>query len=660
MDDLPARKASFEYKPEATRPLRTEQLLFQTIADIAPVMIWIADPDKQRVFLNQEWLNFTGRSWQQELGMGWIQGVHSDDFPSCWQAYASAFDARRDFRLEYRLRRADGEYCWILSMGTPLYDDGRFAGYVGLCIDETDRKEAEATLQRAHDELERRVHERTAALHVSEQRLRRVFETMAEGVCMIAPAGNVVHVNPAAQRTLGLTIGDMYFQKMAEAGWQRVYEDGRPMPKDEWAIIRAMREKRPIRDAKLRLRRPDGSQFWIHANIAPFQEGDGGVGVVVTFIDITEQKRTTDELERLFDRSLELICILDEEGGIHRVNPAWQQTLGYTEEEALASRASDLVHPADRVATENEIRHVRRGKVVTNFEIRVRQKSGEYCRVAWAATAAVGEPLVYAFGRDVTALREAEEALRQSERRRAEAEKFAAAGRVAAEVAHEINNPLAGLKGAVRFLKETLPSQYAHFDYITLIDEEIDRMAGIVRRMLDLHRQPWKADTEMDLAESVRAAVLLLEPVFRQYGVTVVSQMDQAPCRVRLPEIAVRQVLVTLLTNAAEASPPGGVIKIQAALSEDHLQISVSDQGPGIAEEVCDRIFEPFFSTKHAKGIGGLGLGLAICKSIMETLHGDLRFQNQPGQGCVFHVVFPLVNSGCETEVKHHDANSHR
>jgi PAS domain S-box-containing protein len=145
--------------------LRTSELLFQTIADVAPVMIWIADPDKQRIFLNQKWLDFTGRSLEQELGNGWIKGLHPDDLLPCWQAYATAFDRRLNFRLEYRLRRADGQYCWVLSIGTPLYDDGRFAGYIGLCINETDRKEAEATLQQAHDELERLVHEQTAAPH---------------------------------------------------------------------------------------------------------------------------------------------------------------------------------------------------------------------------------------------------------------------------------------------------------------------------------------------------------------------------------------------------------------------------------------------------------------------------------------------------------------
>jgi signal transduction histidine kinase len=215
---------------------------------------------------------------------------------------------------------------------------------------------------------------------------------------------------------------------------------------------------------------------------------------------------------------------------------------------------------------------------------------------------------------------------------------------------------LAGIKGAVRFLKETLPSDYAHFDYIALIDQEIDRMAGIVRRMLDLHRQPWTVDAEMNLAATIHAVVTLLEPVFRQYGVTIATEVDEAPLCVRLPESVVRQVLVNLLTNAAEASPRGGLIKIQATVSEDHFQIAVLDQGPGIPEEIRECIFEPFFSTKHAEGAEGLGLGLAICKSIVETLGGELVFHSQPGRGCTFRVVLP-VTCNCETKLDDHGSH---
>ena len=122
----------------------------------APVMIWRSGVDKGCDFFNPWWLAFTGRTLAQELGDGWAEGVHPDDLDACLASYVAAFDARVPFRLEYRLRRFDGEYRWVLDLGTPRYDSTRqFAGYIGCCFDITDRKQAEQALGEAHAEISR-------------------------------------------------------------------------------------------------------------------------------------------------------------------------------------------------------------------------------------------------------------------------------------------------------------------------------------------------------------------------------------------------------------------------------------------------------------------------------------------------------------------------
>lgn len=139
--------------------------LFAIMADTAPVMIWISGQDKLCNFFNTPWLEFTGRSMKDELGNGWTEGVHPDDYSGCLETYVQAFDARRKFRMEYRLKRFDGEYRWILDTGTPRFDsNGEFAGYVGSCIDITERKELEDKLKQLNEDLENRVMERTAEL----------------------------------------------------------------------------------------------------------------------------------------------------------------------------------------------------------------------------------------------------------------------------------------------------------------------------------------------------------------------------------------------------------------------------------------------------------------------------------------------------------------
>jgi PAS domain S-box-containing protein len=130
-------------RKRAEAMLRESEERFRTVADTAPVMIWMAGLDKVCTFVNKPWLEFTGRTMEQELGDGWLSGVHPEDRDGCFVKYSSMFDARRAFQMEYRLRRADGEYRWILDSGSPRYRESEFAGYIGSCIDVTEAKRSQ-------------------------------------------------------------------------------------------------------------------------------------------------------------------------------------------------------------------------------------------------------------------------------------------------------------------------------------------------------------------------------------------------------------------------------------------------------------------------------------------------------------------------------------
>lgn len=128
--------------------------LFRSMVDTAPVMIWIADPDKKRTYFNKRWLEFTGRSAVEEAATGWTQSIHADDADRCLEIYAAKFDEHTPFDVEYRLRRNDGEYRWVYDCGIPRFSaEGVFLGYIGSCIDISQRKESEVALQRANQEL---------------------------------------------------------------------------------------------------------------------------------------------------------------------------------------------------------------------------------------------------------------------------------------------------------------------------------------------------------------------------------------------------------------------------------------------------------------------------------------------------------------------------
>jgi PAS domain S-box-containing protein len=136
-----------EEHEQAAHVVRESEERFRLVANTAPVMIWMAGTDKLCTYFNEPWLNFTGRSIDAERGNGWTEGVHADDLRKCMDTYTRAFDRHEGFRMEYRLRRHDGEYRWLLDIGVPRFNqDHSFAGYIGSCIDVTEGKQAEQAL----------------------------------------------------------------------------------------------------------------------------------------------------------------------------------------------------------------------------------------------------------------------------------------------------------------------------------------------------------------------------------------------------------------------------------------------------------------------------------------------------------------------------------
>jgi PAS domain S-box-containing protein len=152
------------------RELEGSEAHFRLLGDSAPIMLWISGLDARCTSFNQRWLEFTGRTIEMEVGDGWAEGVHPEDLQRCLDTYLTAFAAKRNFRMEYRLRRADGQYRWILDTGLPRYmPDGDFAGFIGSCIDVTDFKEANEALCVLQGQLEERVKEAAEAIQARDE-----------------------------------------------------------------------------------------------------------------------------------------------------------------------------------------------------------------------------------------------------------------------------------------------------------------------------------------------------------------------------------------------------------------------------------------------------------------------------------------------------------
>ncbi|HSQ55693.1 MAG TPA: PAS domain S-box protein, partial [Gemmata sp.] len=174
-------------RAEAEEAMRESEARFRSMADSVPALIWLSDVDRKRTYLNKTWQDFTGHKPEEDLGDKWVESIHPEDRDRYLNEYVAAFGGGRPFEVEYRLRRGDGAYRWVLARGTPLRSpSGSFAGFVGLCLDVTDRKRADEQLRR------------------SEKELADFFENVNVGLHWVAQDGTILRANRAELEMVGL------------------------------------------------------------------------------------------------------------------------------------------------------------------------------------------------------------------------------------------------------------------------------------------------------------------------------------------------------------------------------------------------------------------------------------------------------------------------
>ncbi len=255
------------------------EIRFQVMADTAPVLIWVSDIDKGYTFFNEPWLDFTGRTMAQELGAGWTEGVHPDDYDQCMQIYNTAFDARHEFEMEYRRRRHDGIYRWMIDRGTPRFSsDGSFIGYIGSCLDIDDRKQVEEELRQ------------------SETRFRQLADAVPQIVWVADSDGQPIYLN---QRWSEYT-GKPTKPSPADTN-DAIHPEDRHAARTVWEDVRTSGE---AYEYEMRLRGADGIYRWHLARSIAVRDANGKiVRWFGTSTDIDAHKRA--ELDKQFLSDLE-------------------------------------------------------------------------------------------------------------------------------------------------------------------------------------------------------------------------------------------------------------------------------------------------------------------------------------------------------------------
>jgi signal transduction histidine kinase len=233
----------------------------------------------------------------------------------------------------------------------------------------------------------------------------------------------------------------------------------------------------------------------------------------------------------------------------------------------------------------------------------------------------------------------ANEQLWAAQQQLVQAERLATLGEMSAKIAHEVNNPLGIIKNYLLLLKRSAADPTRANEYVTIVSEEIDRIARIVDELRRFHRPFGVEHSVVDVLEVLDATLSLTSRQLNVSGIEVVRRFGEEEFLVKGNSDHLRQVFLNLILNARAAMEKGGRLTVEVIQKEHQIQLRFQDTGPGVPEEIIPKIFEPFFTTK---GEQGSGLGLSICQGIIKSHKGSITFRNASPGGC-FEIVLPLV-----------------
>ncbi len=659
----------------AEQALRESEERFRLMADAAPVMIWTDDADGMTTYFNKPWLDFTGRRIEQELGLGSRESIHPDDVQRFAEVYAAAQAERRAFQTEYRLRRRDGEYRWMLETAMPRFTAaGAFEGFIGSVIDLTERKQNERIQSALY---------RIAARASSAEDIDTFFAAVHEIVGELMYAKNFyVALYDAATQTLSFPycVDEVdptpaprpLFRGLTEY----VLKRGTPllMPDEDFPALVATGEVEVVGSPSVDWLgvplKVGGSTFGVlvvQSYDPRFRYGETEKDVL-TFVSQQiavavdrkrAQERLRDSEERyrlLFERNLAGVYRVTLSGRILECNDALAHMFGYASREDLVHRDVTELYPASKARDEfrESLFHFRS---LVNYEMRGQRRDGTVVwtleNAALLADEKAGEVIVEGTVTDITARKLLEEQLRQSQ-------KMEAIGQLAGGIAHDFNNLLTTVIGYSNMALNQLSPHEPIREEIAEIQKAGERAANLTRQLLAFSRkqlfEPRVLDVNALIMESTRMLARLIGEHIR-----FVTDLEPALGHVRADPGQIEQVIVNLVVNARDAMPDGGTLTIRTrnagadgaprrarygAPLWPHVVISVEDTGMGIDAETQKRIFEPFFTTKEKPH--GTGLGLATVYGIVSQSGGQVVVDSEPGHGARFDIFLPLAEEAPE------------
>ena len=481
------------------------------------------------------------------------------------------------------------------------------------------------------------------ALLASEQNLRLILDTVPINIQMLRPDGSLLYANQGLLDYMGITLEDAQKDDYRARFFhpedvERLREERRE------ALIRAV----PFENEQ-RVLRKDGTYRWFLVRYSPLLNEQGGVDRwYVVGTDIEDRKLAEARIRRLVDANIIGIFVGDLEGRIVEANDAFLRIIGYDREDSASNSLNwvELTPPEWREQNTRTVAELTSTGTTRPFEKEYFRKDGSRVPVL------IGAALVQEGGRegvvfvlDLTERKRAEEALRELESNLAHMNRVSMMGELAASLAHEITQPIGSARNNARtaqnFLKMQPPEPNEVHAALDRLISNVDRATEIIDRIRDNIKKAPPRNERFDLNAAINEVIALAQNVIVRNGVSVHIGLADGSLLVQGDRVQLQQVVLNLILNAVEAMGPAHAgernLLISTERKDTGIRVAVRDSGPGIDRRKLERVFESFYTTKP----GGTGMGLSVCRSIVDAHGGRLWAEVNEPQGAVFQFTWP-------------------